>query len=260
MHVAGYARLHTVVFDKGFLDGTTVWWLDQQGIHVVVPAKTHLAVTADARAQAAAGEDRTGGRRVHTGRHGQGQGAWSERRETEGVGIIGLTTDDHYGSPAPGRQQHRRDGQPNPINAVVVRKWRGKEHGPGGTTVFLTHASVAKPRQPVDDDDARRLSETCCITEAKPQWDLGPPPPKTDRAVRVQVLCTMLRFALATAYRRECEREARGGRACRLATLAAPAFGADARTGHRVGAGLLWPFSSRRVLTPVRSQAQRCPA
>ena len=34
-----HARLHKVVFDKGFLDGTDLWWLDQHGIPFVVPAK-----------------------------------------------------------------------------------------------------------------------------------------------------------------------------------------------------------------------------
>jgi len=211
MNLAGSARLHKVVFDKGFLDGTTLWWLDQQGIHFVVPAKTNMAVTADAHAQAAAGEDRTVGRRVHTVRHGQGKTARTERLETEVVGITGLTTYDQYGSPEHGRQQHRRDFQPNPINAVVVRKWRGKDYGPGGKTVFLTNASVAKPLQPFEDYDDRSLIENCCIKEAKQEWDLGHPPQKTDRAVRVHVLFTLLMFALATAYRLECEREARGG-------------------------------------------------
>jgi hypothetical protein len=211
MNLAGYARLHKVVFDRGFLDGTTLWWLAQQGIHFVVPAKTNMAVTADARAQAAAEEDLTVGHRVHTVRHGQGQGAWSERLETEVVGITGLTTYDQSGSPEHGRQQNRRDFQPNPINAVVVRKWRGKDYGPGGKTVFLTNASVAKPLQPFDDYDDRSLIENCCIKEAKQQWDLGHPPQKTDRAVRIHVMFTLLMFALATAYRLECEREARGG-------------------------------------------------
>ena len=93
-HLAGDARLHKVVFDKGLGDGTTVGRLDQQGIHVVGPAQTNLAVTADARAQAAAGADRTVGRRVYTGRHGQGRPASAERLETEVVGITGLTPDD----------------------------------------------------------------------------------------------------------------------------------------------------------------------
>lgn len=94
MHLAGSARLAKVVFDKGFLDGTTRWWLDQPGITCVVPAKAHMAVTADARAQAAAGEAIPVGRRAHTVRHGKGRTAWTERLETEVAGITGLTTDD----------------------------------------------------------------------------------------------------------------------------------------------------------------------
>ena len=93
---------------------------------------------------------------------------------------------------------------------MVVRTWRGKDDGPGGTTVFLTNASVAKPRQPCDDSDDRRLSENCCLKAAKPPWERGHPPQKTDRAVRVHVLCTRLLCALATAYRLACAREARG--------------------------------------------------
>jgi hypothetical protein len=131
--------------------------------------------------------------------------------ETEVVGITGLTTDDQYGTPEHERQAHRRDFQANPINAVVVRQWKGKDYGPGGKTVFLTNASVAKPLHPFDDDDDRSLIENCCIKEAKPQWELGHPPQKTDRAVRVHVLFTLLMFALATAYRLACEREAMGG-------------------------------------------------
>jgi hypothetical protein len=167
-----------------------------------------MSVTADARAQAAAGEDLTVGRRVYTVRHGQGRTAWTERLETEVVGITGLTTDDQYGNPEHGRQPHRRDFEANPINAMVVRKWNNRDYGPGGKTVFLTNASVAKPLQPCDDDDDRRLSENCCIKEAKQPWDLCHPPQKTDRAVRVHVLFTLLMFALATAYRLQCAREA----------------------------------------------------
>jgi Transposase DDE domain len=209
-NLAGYARLHKVVFDKGFWDGTDLWWLDQQSIRFVVPAKANMAVTADARAQAAAGEEITVGRRAHTVRHGQGQAAWRERLETEVVGITGLTTYDQDGTADHGRHAHRRDFQPNLLNAVVVRKWNNREYGPGGKTVFLTNASVQQPLQPFDDDDDRSLIENCCIKEAKQQWDLKHPPQKTARAVRVHVLFTLLMFALATAYRRQCEQEATG--------------------------------------------------
>jgi hypothetical protein len=43
------------------------------------------------------------------------------------------------------------------------------------------------------------------------KWDLGHPPQKTERPVRVHVVFTLLMFALATAYRLQCERAALGG-------------------------------------------------
>jgi hypothetical protein len=198
-NLAGAAHLHKVVFDRGFLAGTDLWWLDQHGLLFVVPAKEDMAVTVDARALAAAGDGLPIGRRVHTVRHGQGKAAWSDRRETEVVGIAGLTTYDQYGPPEHGRYHNRRDFEPNPIHAVVVRKWNGRDYGPGGQTVFLTNASVEQPLQPFDDYDDRSLIENCCIKEAKQPWDLKHPPQKTARAVRVHVVLTLLMFALATA-------------------------------------------------------------
>jgi hypothetical protein len=93
-NLAGHGRLPKVVFDRGCLEGVDLWWLDQHGIRFVVPAKDKRAVTIDARAQAAAGDGVTTGRTAHTVRHGQGRTAWSERLETEVVGLTGLTTDD----------------------------------------------------------------------------------------------------------------------------------------------------------------------
>lgn len=210
-HLAGHARLHKVVFDRGFWDGTALWWLDQQGLSVVVPAKTHRAVTAEARAPAAAGEGITHGRRRHTGRPGQGKAARTDRIETEVVGLTGLTTYDPDGTVEPGRHPNRRDFQPNLINAVVIRQWHGRDDGPGGTTVFLTNAAVEQPWRPFDDDDDRSLIEHCCLQAAMQPWNLGHPPQKTERAVRVPGMFTLLRFARATAYRLPCEREDRGG-------------------------------------------------
>jgi hypothetical protein len=97
------------------------------------------------------------------------------------------------------RPANPRDFQGNPINAVVVRTWRGKDYGPGGNPVVLTNAPVQQPLQPFDDEDDRRLSENGCIKEAKQQWDLDHPPQKTARAVRVPVMFTLLMVALATA-------------------------------------------------------------
>jgi hypothetical protein len=75
---------------------------------------------------------------------------------------------------------------------------------------LASHASVQRPLQPFDDDDDRSLIESCCIKEAKQQWDLGHPPQNTERAVWVHVVFTLLMFALATAYRLQGEHEALG--------------------------------------------------
>jgi hypothetical protein len=93
-NLAGAARLHQIVLDRGVLEGTDVWWLDEQGLLCVVPANTTRAVTVDARAPAAAGEGLSRGCRVPTVRHGPGQTARTERLTTAVVGITGLTTSD----------------------------------------------------------------------------------------------------------------------------------------------------------------------
>jgi hypothetical protein len=62
-NLAGHTCLHKVVFNREFLDGRDQWWLAQHGLLVVVSAKENMAVTINARAQAAAGERVTVGRR-----------------------------------------------------------------------------------------------------------------------------------------------------------------------------------------------------
>jgi hypothetical protein len=198
-HLAGDAHLATVVFATGFGAGTTRWGLDQQGSRLVVPANAKMAVTAEARALAAAGAGVTVGHRVPTVRPGQGQGAWTDRLDTAGVGITGLTRDAPYGTGAHGRRHHRRDVAPNPSPAVGVRQWQGTDDGPGGTTVFRTNAAGQQPLQPCDDADDGRLIEHGGLKDAKPPWDLGHPPQNSARAVRGHGMLTLRLFALAPA-------------------------------------------------------------
>jgi len=209
-HWAGSACLSTVVLERGFVAGTDLWGLAPQGIRLVVPANENRAVTAAARARAAAGEGGTVGQRGHMVRHGPGRTASRERLEPAVVGITGLTTYEPDGTEAHGRHHHRRDFAPHPSHVVVVRTWQGRAYGPGGNTVFLTHAAVPQPWQPCDDAADRSLMEHCCRKAAKPPWDVQQPPQHTARAVRGHVTCTRLLFALATAYRLPREREALG--------------------------------------------------
>jgi hypothetical protein len=82
--------------------------------------------------------------------------------------------------------------------------------GPGGTPVFLTHATVQKPLHPCDDGDALRLLEDWCLKETQQPWSLTHPP-QTAWVVLVHVFFMVLLFALATAYQRPCEQANRGG-------------------------------------------------
>jgi hypothetical protein len=208
-NLAHHARLCRVVFDRGFLDGADLWWLAQQGLGFVVPAKENMRVTADARALAAA-ETGVVAHRVHTVAHGQGKHRWRERLETEVVGVTALTTYDQYGPEEHAQHQYRKDFDGHPLNAVVVRKWHNRDYGPGGKVVFLTNEAVAKPLTIFDAYDDRSLIENCCIKESKQAWNLKHPPKKTERAVQVHVLFTLAMFALATAYRLRAEQAAVG--------------------------------------------------
>ena len=210
-HLAGAARLPTIVCDRGLWAGTEVWWLDEPGRLCVVPANTTLAVTVEARAHAAAGAGRCRGCRVQTVRHGPGKTARTERLTTAVVGITGLTTDDQDGTAEQRRHAQRRDCQPNLRQAVVGRQWHGRDDGPGGQTVFLTKAAVPQPWPPFDDDADRHLLEPCGMKEATPPWELGHPPQNSARAVRGHVVFTRLMLALATAYRLQGEPAATGG-------------------------------------------------
>jgi hypothetical protein len=169
-NLAGHARRQKVVLDRGFGAGVDLGWLAPRGSTCVVPAKDHLAVTADARAQAARGEGSTVGRRVDTARQGPGKTAWTEGRATAVVGIHELTTEEPYGTPDQGRHHTRRDCQPHRIQAVVVRQGQGRDDGPGGKPVFLTNAAVAQPWQPFDADDDRRLIEHGGLKASTQPW------------------------------------------------------------------------------------------
>ena len=101
-------------------------------MRLVVPAHAKLAAPGDARAQAAAGDGCSSGRRVHTVRHGQRSMAWRDRLEPEVGGLTGLPPADQDGTPGPGPHAHRRDVPAHLLHAVVGRTWHGREEGPGG--------------------------------------------------------------------------------------------------------------------------------
>jgi Transposase DDE domain. len=205
-NIAPHARISRLVFDKGFLDGPTLYELDKMHIGFVVPAKDNMRVTSDARSIAASGEGHVASRTTEVS-HGYGSEKTTERLLTELVGIEGLCTYDQY---CPGEEvSHilRKDYVPQPINAVVVRKWDNKDFGPSGKTVFLTNEQVTDPFVPFDGYDERSTIENLLHREGKQAFGLGIIPKKHPNAVYAHVYMVLTTFALVQAYRAYQERE-----------------------------------------------------
>src|SRR2546426_11885870 len=148
-------HIHTIVIDRGYLDGEDLWQVQKLGVLFVVVGKANMAVTQDA--QALAKRERVHARERVVG-HGHGKTATQERLRTELVGIEGLTTYDSYGDPEQTQHAHRRDYEGQPINAVVVRRWDNRVPATEGT-VYLTNGPVADPFVVFDSYDWRSVIE-----------------------------------------------------------------------------------------------------
>ena len=196
----GGVRITKVLVDRGFLDGPTMAWLDQQGIFFVVPAKHHMQVykVACVYAEQNRGHVQT---RTRTVTKGYGKNRTKEVLKTEVVGVEELHFWDTYNNPEELEKMRRRGYLPKPINAVVVRIWDNKDYGPDHWVVYLTNQSVKRPLETFDDYDGRSLIENTLFREGKQAWALENIPQKSQRAAVAHIFITFAMVALTTAYR-----------------------------------------------------------
>ena len=207
--IAGGVKIEGVVVDRAYLDGKELWKLHTRGIHFVVPAKSGMTVSEDARGLAASSlkPRRYEARRVRKITRGIGRKARVVEVETRLVGISGLTTYAQYGEPGCGKEAYKKDGRSNPINAVVVRTWEGKEYGPRGGPAYLTDLPVDRPFVAFDRYDERSVIENGLFKEGKGPWRLRRFPQKNVAGVQVHVLFVLAVMALTNAYRTVRRRE-----------------------------------------------------
>ncbi len=203
-NIAPYSKIVRVSMDRGHLDGKALWWLNEEGIEFVVPAKGNMAVAEDARALAQE-EIKVKGRYVQTRmqkiRRGIGKGSYRENLKTTVVGIKGLTTYDQYGPEGFSKEATKTSFRPHKINAVVVTEWEGKDYGRDHWVVYLTNMRVYKPLKVFDEYDERSIIENCLFKEAKTGWHIKHCPQKTEQAMLVHIFFTLTIFALTNAYR-----------------------------------------------------------
>lgn len=195
-----HATIKSLAFDRGFLDGKFMWWLNQNDIIFQVPAKANMNVYADALSLVG-----TGSRKVHTKKRYTGRG---KTRETvvdtwEVEGIAGLTSAGFYGELGSGSHENHKDFVPNLLNAVVVLTDPFKVNNPkADTLVILTNGDVEKnPMRTYNAYDERSEIENGMFREGKQAWFLERPAENTAASFRAHVYLTIATIALSTAFR-----------------------------------------------------------
>jgi len=194
-----HARLASLAFDRGFIDGKFMWWLDSQGITFYVPAKKNMAVYTDACALVESGIRQTRNKKRSVG---SGKNKSTVEDCYDVVGIEKLTTAGFYGEQGSGSHEHKKDFVANPINAVVVVSDPFKVNNPNiNTLVILTNGQVKKPLRVYDGYDARSEIENGMFREAKQAWFIQKPAKNTIGGFRAHVYLTLATMALTTAFR-----------------------------------------------------------
>jgi len=193
-----HATISSLAIDRGFMDGTLLWWLHLQGITFYIPAKSNMDVYDDAISLVDRGSHQTRSRKRTVG-YGKNKTAVTDTWEV--VGIEGLTSALFYGPLGSGSHVNSKNFIPNPMNAVVVLRDPYKENNPNTKTlVILTNGSVDKPIKVYDGYDARSEIENSLFREAKQAWFIERPPRNTKAGFRVHVYLTILTMALTVAY------------------------------------------------------------
>ena len=185
----GVSTIELLLIDRGYLDGLTLWTLKHAyKIDWIIPARTNMTVTNDARGLRNAEDPR----RIFR----------EERADVKVVGITGLTSYDQYGDKAHQQKDfNAKDFKGNPVNAVMVTHWKGKDYAPGKEKVFFTSLSISSPLKILDQYDLRSLIENTAFRELKQGWLINKIPKKTERAVTAHVLLTACMYNFTNAYR-----------------------------------------------------------
>jgi len=192
--------IDSLVIDRGFLDGKVLYDIDQQGIEFVIPLKRSMEAAKDARQLALDCESFPPVHREREVVHGYGKKRYTEKMLTTLVGVPDLLTCDWFNPEGSKASTARKDFEPIPLNAVVVKTWDNKTPPLEKQVVFATNMDVKDPFITFDLYDDRSLMENKLFREVKQNWHFQHPPQKTREGVYVQAYMTMALKALTTAF------------------------------------------------------------
>ena len=194
------STIDSLVIDRGFLDGKLLYEIDQQGIEFVIPLKRNMEAAQDARQLALDCESFVPMSREREVTHGYGKNKYTEKLITT-LGAVGdLLTCDWFNPEGSKANTTKKDYDPIPLNAVVVKKWDNKVAPVENQVVFVTNMDVKDPFIAFDRYDERSLMENNLFKELKQNWHLEHPPKKTKEGVYIQTYTSMAMKALTTAF------------------------------------------------------------
>jgi len=195
-----HARIASLAFDRGFLDGKFMWWLDENNIIFQVPAKKNMDVYTDAISLVGTGTRQIRERNRPVGR-GKTRRVIIDRWELEG--IEELTSAGFYGERGSGSHENSKTFVPNPINAVVVLHDPFTENNPKvDTMVILTNGPTGKrPWKTYHAYDQRSEIENAMFREGKQGWFMQRAAKNNAASFRAHVYLTIAVIALTTAFR-----------------------------------------------------------
>lgn len=193
-----HSRIVHVVIDRAYIDGKTLYALDQMAIRFVVIAKHKMAAYITALAKSV--ESPLVYERLETVVHGQGRNQETETLLTQvAIATVIRTWESYQPAPQPGK--HLRHKRRPALNAVLVRVWRNATPK-DGPRIYLTNGPVDDPWTIVDLYDDRSWIENGLFRNSKQFFTLTRWFPKrTAAGVRSHLTFVMLMLATATAYR-----------------------------------------------------------
>ena len=192
--------IDSLVIDRGFLDGKVLYEIDRQGLEFVIPLKRNMDAAKDARQLALDSESFSPVTREVEVIHGYGKKKYTEKVLTTLIGVPDLLTCDWFNPEGSKANTTKKDYEPIPLNAVVVKKWDNKTPPLEKQVVFVTNIDVKDPFVTFDRYDERSLMENKLFREVKQNWHFEHPPKKTKEGVYIQTYMTMGMKALTTAF------------------------------------------------------------
>jgi len=194
------STIDSLVIDRGFLDGKVLYEIDQQGIEFVIPLKRNMEAAKDARQLGLDSENFPPVTREVEVLHGYGKKRYTENMLTTLVGVPELLTCDWFNPEGSQANTAKKNYEPIPLNAVVVKTWDNKTPPLQKQVVFVTNIGVKDPFLTFDRYDDRSLMENKLFREVKQNWHFEHPPKKNKEGVYIQTYMTMGMKALTTAF------------------------------------------------------------